>query len=73
MRRIRASWDCADFEDWGQREVLERKRLCGDRVATKLPTIAETMERCVAGVCVAGKERERAAGNVIGADEGNLS
>jgi hypothetical protein len=35
--------------------------LCGDRLATKLPTIAETMERCVAGVCVAGKER-RAAG-----------
>jgi len=26
--------------------------------ATKLPTIAETTERCVAGVCVAGKERK---------------
>jgi hypothetical protein len=32
--------------------------LCGDRVATKLPTIAETLERCVAGLCVAGKERK---------------
>jgi hypothetical protein len=34
--------------------------LCGDRVATKLLTIAQTMERCVADVCVAGKI-ERAA------------
>jgi hypothetical protein len=33
--------------------------LCGDQVATKLLTIAETMERCVAGVCVAGKERKK--------------
>jgi hypothetical protein len=32
--------------------------LCGDRVATKLPTIAESTERCVAGLCVAGKERK---------------
>src|SRR5271155_3017981 len=27
MRRIKASWDCADFEVWGQRGVLERRCL----------------------------------------------
>jgi hypothetical protein len=36
--------------------------LCGDRVVTKLPTIADTMERvCCERVRLAGKER-RAAG-----------
>jgi len=36
--------------------------LCGDRVATKLLTIADTRERCVAGVCVAGKKKRKSRG-----------
>ena len=64
MRRTRASWDCADFEVWGQREVLERRRPVR---RSSCDEIADKLQRQWSGESrVTGKRKKESRVDVIG-------
>jgi hypothetical protein len=65
MRQIKASWDCADFEVWGQREVLERRRPVRRSSVRRNCRQLQRQRSGVSRACALQEKRERCRGQDV--------